>query len=175
MGPSLRSNNENIPHTHAGGAHAIRHHGSAARNGLHYGGAAERQTSKALDWSDADPMLDDYSPVHSTDGRTSGMSHERPYGAGQVHNSQRPQYPRLCRRTITFAGVPDNASLKDITDVVRGGMLLDVFLRTTDHVAIVSFLHEEDAVRFYEHARKHDIYIKNKRVCCPEIFVAHTD
>ncbi|RWA13876.1 hypothetical protein EKO27_g1257 [Xylaria grammica] len=34
----------------------------------------------------------------------------------------------------------------------------------TEHIASVSFVREEDAVRFYEHARKNDIYIKNKRV-----------
>lgn len=43
-------------------------------------------------------------------------------------------------------------------------MLLDVFLRATEHVAQVSFLREEDAVRFYDHARKNDVYIRNKRV-----------
>ncbi len=120
---------------------------------------------KHHDWTDADPTGDDYSPSYSADDRTLDLNNERSYAsAGQTQNSQRPQYARMCRRTIAFSGLPDNTTHKDITVVVRGGMLLDIFLRAAEHVAMVSFLREEDAVCFYDYARKNDIYIKNKRV-----------
>lgn len=47
---------------------------------------------------------------------------------------------------------------------MRGGMLLDIFLRAHERTATISFLHALDARRFFEHVRKNDLYIKNKRV-----------
>lgn len=173
--PSLRSYDGKNPHPYAHEAQGIRNHGGGAQNGFHNGGLAERQVGKPLDWGDADPMGDDYSPIQSTDGRIPDSSNERLDGVGPGRSSQRPQYPRLCRRTITLAGLPENVILKDITDVVRGGLLLDVFHRTTEHIALVSFLREEDATRFYDHARKNDIYIKNKRVGYLETSIASSD
>jgi len=54
----------------------------------------------------------------------------------------------------------------DITEAVRGGVLLDVFVRANDRTATVSFLNSADAKAFYDHVRRHDLYIKNKRVSC---------
>jgi hypothetical protein len=84
-----------------------------------------------------------------------------------VHQAQTPQsafYARMCKRTVALCGLPSFATLGDVTSVVRGGQLLDVFLRSVEHIAHVSFVREADAAQFYEHARKNDIYIKNKRV-----------
>ncbi|EMR68518.1 putative rna recognition motif containing protein [Eutypa lata UCREL1] len=52
----------------------------------------------------------------------------------------------MCRRTLALSNLPDNATHKDITSIVRGGMLLDIFLRAAERVVLVSFLREEDAV-----------------------------
>lgn len=164
LGPSLRFSDGNKSYTSANGVQGPRSYGGGGRHVSHNGSHAERQTGKPSGWADSDSMGDDYMPVQYVDSRAPDSSNERPYGVGQVHNHQRPQYPRLCRRTVVFANLPENATHKDITDVVRGGMLLDVFLRATEHVAQVSFLREEDAVRFYDHARKNDVYIRNKRV-----------
>jgi len=43
-------------------------------------------------------------------------------------------------------------------------MLLDVYLRKHDRTAAVSFLHAIHAQNFFDHIRKNDLYIKNKRV-----------
>lgn len=166
MQPGLRSHEGNYPYTHhPHGAQNGRNHGGGLRYGLQSGGGfGDRQAERHLDWGDADPVGDDYSPSYSADGRTPDPNNERSYAPlGQMQNIQRPQYARMCKRTLALSGLPDNATHKDITSVVRGGMLLDIFLRAAEHVVLVSFLREEDAVRFYDHARKNDIYIKNKR------------
>lgn len=167
MQPSLPSNEGNYPYSHPPhGPQNGRGYGSGVRYGLHGGGGGlgDRQVDRHLDWADADPTGDDYSPSYSADGRTPDLNNERSYApVGQIQNSQRPQYARMCKRTLALSGLPENTTHKDVTNVVRGGMLLDIFLRAAEHVALVSFLREEDAVRFYDHARKNDVYIKNKR------------
>ncbi|KAL8338477.1 hypothetical protein RB601_006359 [Gaeumannomyces tritici] len=90
---------------------------------------------------------------------TNGMSTgEFPPGAG------RPTYERQCSRTIQMSNLPDGATHADITAVVRGGMLLDIFMRPHDRSATVSFLHAQDARAFLEHCRRNDLYVRNKRV-----------
>ena len=58
----------------------------------------------------------------------------------------------------------DGTTHGDITGAVRGGLLLDIFMRSHERSATVSFLNAADARAFFDHARKHDLYIKNKRV-----------
>ncbi|KAF9875639.1 hypothetical protein CkaCkLH20_07020 [Colletotrichum karsti] len=76
----------------------------------------------------------------------------------------RPQFERIATRTILIVNLPEGTTHGDITAVVRGGQLLDIFLRTYDRSAQVSFLHSADAKEFFEHIRRHDLYIKQKRV-----------
>ncbi|RYP03861.1 hypothetical protein DL764_004840 [Monosporascus ibericus] len=161
--PSLRSYPGNVPYSQSSRDYmGGRPYGSGVRYGSHSGGFGDGQTEKQLDWVDADG---DYSPVYSADGPTPDPGNGRPQAPSiQSQNAQRPQFARVCRRTIALTGLPDQTTHKDVTNVVRGGMLLDIFLRAAEHVARVSFLREEDAVRFHGYARKKDIYIKNKRV-----------
>ncbi|KAI1433944.1 hypothetical protein GGR50DRAFT_665289 [Xylaria sp. CBS 124048] len=111
------------------------------------------------EWGAHEALGDNFTPSHSADGPTDLQVD--PFYQPQKH---RPSFSRTCKRTITFGGLPSFTTLGDVTSVVRGGKLLDVFLRGAERIASVSFLQEEDAVRFYEHARKHDIYIRNKRI-----------
>ena len=88
-----------------------------------------------------------------------------PVGANYVKPQvQRQQFDRQCTRTVQLLNLAEGTTHVDITKAVRGGMLLDVFLRGHERSATVSFLHAADARRFYEHVRRHDLYIKNKRV-----------
>ncbi|AEO69604.1 uncharacterized protein THITE_2146571 [Thermothielavioides terrestris NRRL 8126] len=90
---------------------------------------------------------------------------EGPTGANHVKSqSQRPQFERQCARTIQLFNLADGTTHADITNAVRGGMLLDVFLRSHDRSATVSFVHSAEAKKFYDHVRRHDLYIRNKRV-----------
>lgn len=80
------------------------------------------------------------------------------------NQNQRQQYERQATRTIQLLNLAEGTTHADITSAVRGGMLLDVFLRTHERSATVSFLHAEQAKKFFDFVRRHDLYIKNKRV-----------
>jgi hypothetical protein len=90
---------------------------------------------------------------------------EGPPGANYVKpQGTRPQYERQCARTLQLSNLAEGTTHADITGAVRGGLLLDVFLRGHERSATVSFLNSADAKSFYDHVRRHDLYIKNKRV-----------
>ncbi|KAI1186865.1 hypothetical protein F5B17DRAFT_402077 [Nemania serpens] len=111
------------------------------------------------DWSSHGQLGSTFTPSHSADGPTD--AHVDTFHPAQ---KPRPQYVRMCKRTIALCGLPPFVTLADVTGIMRGGQLLDIYLRGAEHTASVSFVQEEDAVRFYEHARRNDIYIRNKRV-----------
>ncbi|KAF4966783.1 hypothetical protein FSARC_5570 [Fusarium sarcochroum] len=71
---------------------------------------------------------------------------------------------RSAQRSIQLLNLVPGVTHGDITAVVRGGPLLEVFLRTRDCSAIVSFVHEADAVAFLDHSRKQGLYIKDRQV-----------
>lgn len=76
----------------------------------------------------------------------------------------RPFYERQCPRTLLLSNLADGVTHGDITEVVRGGQLLDIYMRPLDRLATVSFLQAADARAFFDHVRRHDLYIKQKRV-----------
>lgn len=76
----------------------------------------------------------------------------------------RPQYDKFCKRTVLIANLPEGTTHAEIVEIVKGGMLLDIYLRTHDRAASVSFLHESAAQEFFRHVKRHDLYIKGKRV-----------
>lgn len=82
--------------------------------------------------------------------------------------SQRPSYEKFAKRTVQLYNLPDGTTHADVCDAVRGGMLLDMYLRTHDHTAIVSFLEQAQANEFFRHVKRNDLYIRSKRVRCPE-------
>lgn len=115
------------------------------------------------DWSSHEHIGGTFTPSYSADGPTEMHT-------DSLHHKPQPLYARMCKRTVALCGLPVFTTLGDVTSVVRGGQLLDVFLRSAEHIASVSFVREDDAVQFYEHARKNDIYIKNKRVCTDSFY-----
>jgi hypothetical protein len=91
------------------------------------------------------------------------------YDGGSGNNDsqsrfQRQQYDKFAKRTILLANLPEGVTHTDVVDVVRGGMLLDIYLRTHDRTASVSFLEEIAAHDFFRHVKRHDLYIRGKRV-----------
>ncbi|KAG9235534.1 hypothetical protein BJ875DRAFT_458961 [Amylocarpus encephaloides] len=77
---------------------------------------------------------------------------------------QRQQFDKLAKRTVQLGNLHESTTHADIVEVVRGGMLLDIYLRTHDRTASVSFLEEAHAQEFFRHAKRHDLYIRGKRV-----------
>lgn len=77
---------------------------------------------------------------------------------------QPPKLKKIARRTVNLGGLDKATTHADITAVVVGGPLLDIFLRTRDRICSVSFVDDGDANAFYHYARKNDLYIRGKRV-----------
>ncbi len=98
-------------------------------------------------------------------------------GNNESHQSlsrpSRQQYDKFAKRTVLLCNLPEGTTHSDVTDVVRGGMLLDIYLRSHDRTASVSFLEEAAAQDFFRHVKRHDLYLRGKRVREPTRTVAH--
>ena len=116
-------------------------------------------------WADADADEDE----EDDDNTVSEIgSPQTPPGANYVKpQTQRQQYERQCVRTVLLTGLADGTTHADLTSAVRGGLLLDIYLRSYERSAAISFLTSADAKKFYDHVRRHDLYIRNKRVRMP--------
>ncbi|EGD84357.1 uncharacterized protein TERG_00639 [Trichophyton rubrum CBS 118892] len=90
-------------------------------------------------------------PIH---GETSGVLHDSPKQS--VNGSD--------NRTVSIKNVPDRATHRDITAAVRGGALVDVFLRSRDHMASVSFADTKAAQDFYNYAKRCNLCILDRPV-----------
>ena len=80
------------------------------------------------------------------------------------HGPSRRRIERQAHRTIKLMNLSESTSHLDIVKAVRGGKLVDLYFRPHERFANVSFVHAADAQAFYNHVRKHDLYIRNKRV-----------
>ncbi|KAK0753076.1 hypothetical protein B0T18DRAFT_395935 [Schizothecium vesticola] len=136
-------------------------HGRSNSNG-HYrarhGSGSQHHNHSA--WADDEGEMD--GDVSGDENATNGV-----VGATYVksqNQNQRQQFERQATRTIQLLNLAEGTTHADITSAVRGGMLLDVFLRAHERSATVSFLHAEQAKRFFDFVRRHDLYIKNKRI-----------
>ncbi|OXV05594.1 hypothetical protein Egran_06638 [Elaphomyces granulatus] len=90
-------------------------------------------------------------------------SDERTDGRASLQPEQSSPAP-LGQHTVVIRGFPERASYSDILEVVRGGALFQIFLRSRDRMASVSFVHSSAAQEFVNHAKRHDIYVQGKRV-----------
>lgn len=68
-------------------------------------------------------------------------------------------------RSVVLRGLSPFTTLADIAKVIRGGLVLNVFLRPRNRTAHVSFVDPIAAEKFIIHSKRSDIYIKGKRVC----------
>jgi len=121
-----------------------------------YGTYESGRSQAPQEWAGADADDASSSRDAPADGYDSQVQNEQP--------AARPQFDRQCTRTVQLLNLPEGATHGDITAVVRGGLLLDIFLRTHDRSATVSFLRAIEARAFFDHVKRHDLYIKNKRV-----------
>lgn len=82
-----------------------------------------------------------------------------------VEEGEQPRkLKKIARRTVILGGLDKTTTHADVTAVVVGGPLLDVFLRAYDRMCSVSFIDDGDANSFYQYAKKNDLYIRGKRV-----------
>lgn len=81
-----------------------------------------------------------------------------------VVKTEKQQYARAEQRTILAKNLADRTTHKDIVENVRGGAILDIFLRVNDRSASISFVEGSAAQSFMNYAKRNDIYIHGKRV-----------
>lgn len=68
------------------------------------------------------------------------------------------------QRSIVLKNLSDRTTHQQVVNKVRGGPLLDVYLRSQDKSAIVSFIHGSSAQEFFAYLKRNDIYIHSRRV-----------
>lgn len=93
---------------------------------------------------------------------------------GSAASSRTTGPERQSLRTIQLMSLPEVATLADVAAAVRGGPLLELYIRAHDRSAFVSFVRGPDAKEFFDHVRKHDLYIKTKRVSTRRFFCRNT-
>ena len=89
--------------------------------------------------------------------------------------NDRPAYNRAEQRSVVASNLSDRTTHKDLINVIRGGALLDIYLRTNDRSASISFIEGSAAQNFMNHVKRNDIYIHGKRVSYPNHEVNFTD
>ena len=77
---------------------------------------------------------------------------------------ERKRFAKMEQRTVLVKNLSDRATHKDIVDFVRGGLVLDVYLRSYERSASISFVEGSAAQEFMSHAKRNDIYVHGKRV-----------
>ncbi|CAK7218880.1 hypothetical protein SCUCBS95973_003633 [Sporothrix curviconia] len=133
-------------------------HGSGYPQNHHgYGGQSHSPTaSTAVNDFMSDFGLEDGEIPQGTDENHGTHESDAP--------SQRYVHERKCLRTLQLVGLSESTTLADVAAVVRGGQLVELYIRAHDRVGIVSFAREPDAKAFFDHVKRRDLYIKNKRV-----------
>lgn len=145
-----------VPPQELRGSRSGNDHGNYKVHSKAYG---QRQTNEVPGWRDVDAAEEDES------GSGGGPVDDFHNPANQ-QASARPFYERQCARSILLTNLAEGVTHRDITEAVRGGQLLDIYMRP-DRAVIISFLQASDARAFFDHVRRHDLYIKHKRVSGP--------
>ncbi|RBR07472.1 uncharacterized protein FIESC28_10630 [Fusarium coffeatum] len=68
------------------------------------------------------------------------------------------------QRSVQLLNLIPGVTHGDIAAIVRGGPLLEIFLRARDNTATVSFVRESDAVAFFDHTQTHGLYFKDRKI-----------
>ena len=61
------------------------------------------------------------------------------------------------RRTVYLTKLPERITYAQVFSVIRGGAVVDVWMKASDHAASVSFVEPSAAENFYQYTRKNDI------------------
>lgn len=94
-------------------------------------------------------------------------SDEKEDGCFSNAKTEKLPYARAENRTLIIKNLSDRATHKDIVDIIRGGVVLDIFLRANERSASVSFVEGSAAQDFLNYTKRNDIYIHGKRVILP--------
>ncbi|KAL8821425.1 MAG: hypothetical protein Q9223_000528 [Gallowayella weberi] len=68
------------------------------------------------------------------------------------------------KRTLLLQNLPDQVCHQDIVSIVRGGLLLDVYLRPVERSASISFVDGSAAQEFLAYIKRNDMYLRGRRL-----------
>lgn len=88
-------------------------------------------------------------------------------GCLAVPRIEKKRYAREEQRTIVAKNLSDRATHKDVIDFVRGGLVLDIFLRSNERSASISFVEGSAAQGFMNYVKRNDVYVHGKRASLP--------
>lgn len=92
-----------------------------------------------------------------------------------LQRPERQQYARAEQRSIVAQNLSDRTTHKDLLQVIRGGTVLDIFLRNNERSASISFVEGSAAQDFMSYVKRSDVYIHGKRVRPPIQFEITTN
>ena len=90
-----------------------------------------------------------------------GCGHPDSDNEHDQHIAHRERFHIQDQRTLLVTNLSDRTTHKDLATVVRGGRLLEIYIRN-DRSATISFV--EGAAEFLAYTRRNDIYLHTKRV-----------
>lgn len=67
-------------------------------------------------------------------------------------------------RSVVLKGISPFTTMADVLAVIRGGAVLNIFLRPQQRTAHIAFVDPNSAEKFIIHSKRTDTYIKGKRV-----------
>ncbi|KHO00851.1 RNA recognition motif containing protein [Metarhizium album ARSEF 1941] len=102
----------------------------------------------------------------STDSEndSTGVHGPRPAASLPRTNNSMPVVEPTAPRTVRLLNLADGTAIQDVTSVVRGGLLVNIYFRARDNTISLSFLHSADAHAFYQYVQDNGLYIKNTKV-----------
>ncbi|OAA44877.1 RNA recognition motif containing protein [Metarhizium rileyi] len=84
--------------------------------------------------------------------------------------TSKPTVAPTATRTVQLLHLAEGTTIADVTTVVRGGLLVNIYSRARQNSVALSFLHSSDAHAFYHHVQANGLYIKNSKVPLPTWF-----
>ncbi|EFY85603.1 hypothetical protein J3458_009011 [Metarhizium acridum] len=89
---------------------------------------------------------------------------DAPSGALLARTTSQPIVEPTATRTVQLLNLPEGTTIADVTSIVRGGLLVNIYFRARDNMVALSFLHSSDAHAFYQYVQANGLYIKNTKV-----------
>lgn len=103
------------------------------------------------------------------DGMSSAklMSDNQQEGYGQDYEQEEEDFCDTKRnnRSVVLKSISPFTTTADVLAVIRGGAVLNIYLRPQQRTAHVAFVEPNAAEKFLIHSKRTDIYIRGKRVC----------
>ncbi|OWT43101.1 hypothetical protein VFPPC_17723 [Pochonia chlamydosporia 170] len=121
-----------------------------------------RRTPSTADGTESDDLeLVDDSSTDSEIEKSSTIDNQVP---ALFNGSSTPAVRKNATRTVQLINLAEGTTLANITSVVKGGFLVNIYSRLRDNMASLSFLHSSDAHAFYSYVQANGLYINNKKV-----------